>query len=118
MRSIGAFSQILLCRLPVDGRKQINTLAALVEAELGQSPFDGSLFIFINRRRDTVKFLYYDRTGFAMWVKRLEKDIFPWFKSKGSGTEPVTAPQIEMLLCGYDIFSAKPHEEVRFRRTI
>ncbi len=118
MRAIGTFSQILLCRLPVDGRKQINTLSALVEAELGQSPFDGSLFVFITRRRDTVKFLYYDRTGFAMWVKWLEKDVFHWFKSRTSGTAPVTASQIEMLLCGYDIFSAKPHEEVRFRRTI
>ncbi len=118
MRKIGGFSQILLCRLPVDGRKQINTLAALVEADLGQSPFDGRLFVFITRRRDTVQFLYYDRTGFAMWVKRLEKDVFHWFKSGIVGTAPVSASQIEMLLAGYDIFSAKPHEEVRFRRTI
>lgn len=53
-----------------------------------------------------------------MWVKRLEKDVFHWFKSRTSGTAPVTASQIEMLLCGYDIFGAKPHEEARFRRTI
>ena len=112
MRAISTFSQILLCRLPVDGRMKINTLAALVEAELGQSPLDGSLFVFITRRRDTVKFLYYDRTGFAMWVKRLEKDMFHWFKSRSAGTAPVTASQIEMLLCGYDIFNAKPHEKI------
>ena len=118
MKAVNAFSHILLCRLPVDGRKQINTLAALVESELGRSPFDGSLFVFITRRRDTVKFLYYDRTGFAMWVKRLEKDVFHWLKSRSSGVEPVDASQIAMLLAGYDIFNAKPHQEVQFRRTI
>lgn len=118
MKAISAFSQILLCRLPVDGRKQINTLAALVESELGRSPFDGTLFVFITRRRDTVKFLYYDRTGFAMWVKRLEKDVFHWLKTLAPGVESVDASQIEMLLAGYDIFSARPHKEVQFRRTI
>jgi len=71
MRSISTFKYVYVCKEPVDGRKQINTLAVLVETDLGRSPLDGSLFVFINRRRDTLRMLYYDRTGFALWCKRL-----------------------------------------------
>ena len=49
--SISSFPGIFICRQAVDGRKQINTLAALVESDLGQRPFEGSLFVFINRGR-------------------------------------------------------------------
>ena len=52
LKSISSFPGIFICRQAVDGRKQINTLAALVESDLGQRPFEGSLFVFINRRRD------------------------------------------------------------------
>jgi transposase len=76
MRSISTFKYVYVCKEPVDGRKQINTLAVLVETDLGRLPLDGSLFVFINRRRDTLKMLYYDRTGFALWCKRLERATY------------------------------------------
>ena len=52
LKSVSSFPGIFICRQAVDGRKPINTLAALVESDLGQRPFEGSLFVFINRRRD------------------------------------------------------------------
>ena len=60
-----------------DMRKQINGLAIVVQ-QLKLDPFSGSLFLFCNRRRYLLKILYWDRTGFALWQKRLEKDKFPW----------------------------------------
>lgn len=119
MKSTNQFSSIYLCRQPVDGRKQINTLAALVESGLGHSPFSGSLFVFINRRRDTIKLLYYDKTGFALWLKRLEKDVFRWLVwPQVEDAVAINSTQLDLLLSGYDVFKMAPHEEVKFSRTI
>ena len=59
-----------------DMRNQINGLALIVEEQMGVSPFDPALFLFCNRRRRILKALYWDRTGFAMWQKKLEQDLF------------------------------------------
>lgn len=115
MKSLDHFPRIFLCRAPVDGRKHINTLAHLVEQELGLKPFDGSLFVFITKRRDILKILYYDSTGFALWLKRLEKEKFRWLRWPASGTATVTSEDLSKLLEGYDIF-IKPHGKVSMSR--
>jgi len=56
-----------------DMRKQINSLTILVEQHMHLDPLSGSVFVFCNRRRSTVKALYWDRNGFCLWQKRLEK---------------------------------------------
>jgi len=61
-----------------DMRKQINGLAVLVEQELELDPFAEAVFLFCNRERRTLKALYWDANGFAMWSKRLEKHRYPW----------------------------------------
>ena len=103
----------------VDGRKQINTLAALVESGLGQRPFEGSLFVFYQSPTRYRENLYYDRTGFALWIKRLEKNVFKWLRwPSPAGVSTVTVSKLEILLYGYDVFSMAPHEEIKFSRTI
>lgn len=72
MRVIRDFDTVYLHRAPVDFRKSIDGLAAIVERELALDPFARSLFVFTCRRRNKVKILYFDRTGFALWYKRLE----------------------------------------------
>ena len=62
----------------VDFRKSINGLAGIVEAELELPVMNGALFVFCNKGRDKLKILYWDKTGFALWYKRLEKDKFKW----------------------------------------
>jgi transposase len=57
-------------------RKSFDGLCGLIRNELGADPLSGSLFVFINRRRNMVKCLYWDRDGFAIWFKRLEKGCF------------------------------------------
>jgi transposase len=57
-------------------RKSFDGLCGLIRSELGADPLSGSLFVFVNRRRNMVKSLYWDRDGFAIWYKRLEKGCF------------------------------------------
>jgi hypothetical protein len=61
---------------PVDFRKSINGLSLIVEDEMALSSISGSLFVFCNKKRDKLKALYWDESGFALWYKRLEKEKF------------------------------------------
>ncbi len=61
---------------PTDMRKSYDGLYALTRNELGQDPLSGQLFVFINRRATQMKVLYWDRTGFCVWAKRLEQGRF------------------------------------------
>lgn len=65
-----------LCGEPEDFRKGIHGLAVLVEKSLQRIPFSEQLFVFCNRRRDKVKILYWERSGFCMWQKRLKRERF------------------------------------------
>ena len=70
--------RIYAYRHPVDMRKSIDGLAMLVEGALEADPFSGTLYVFVNRRRDKVKILYWEGSGFVVWYKRLEKERFIW----------------------------------------
>ena len=59
-------------------RKQINGLALIVQEQMEMDPFQDALFVFCNGQRRILKALYWDRTGFCLWMKRLEKHRFPW----------------------------------------
>ena len=69
---------VYLCRDPIDFRKSIDGLSALVEQELALNLFGDSLFVFTNRARNKIKALYWHRNGFCLWYKRLEQERFAW----------------------------------------
>lgn len=73
MIGMGSPSRIFLYRGSVDMRKGFDGLAGIVRGELGDDPMNGTLFVFLNRPRNMVKALYWDRDGFALWSKRLER---------------------------------------------
>jgi transposase len=98
-----------------DLRKQINGLAVMVQGELKLDPFSGSLYLFCNRNRRLLKLLYWDRNGFSMWQKRLERDRFPWPKSEEAARE-ITKSQLRMLLAGIDFWNA--HQELSYNTVI
>jgi len=87
-----------------DMRKSINGLALLVEEHFRLDLFTGSLFAFCNRRRDRVKIIYWDRNGFCLWMKRLEKEAFRWPESEQEIEISQTA--LGWLLHGLDLRQA------------
>lgn len=107
---------VYLCRAPVDFRKQIDGLAALVEQELQMNPFGEALFVFVNRHRNKIKALYWHRNGFCLWQKRLEKERFAW-PEPGSGTltHCLTLQELEWLLEGFDLWANKPHKTLSYQ---
>jgi transposase len=98
---------------PTDMRKQINGLSIIVSDELHMDPFEGSLFLFCNKPRRILKIIYWDKNGFCLWLKRLEKDKFPWPASQTEATE-ITQEQFGFLLQGIDFWNA--HKKLDYRR--
>lgn len=81
-------------------RKSFDGLCGLVRQELGEDPFSGSLFVFCNRRRNMVKLLYWDRDGFALWFKRLEKGRFSLPVQASSDHHLIDRRELVLLLEG------------------
>ena len=94
-----------------DMRKQINGLSVIVQQEMKLDPFCGALFLFCNSRRHLLKILYWDKTGFALWLKRLEKERFPWPQNR-SEVQQIDLQQLRQLLVGIDFWHT--HEEVKY----
>jgi len=99
---------------PIDMRKQIDGLAAFVEQEMKLDPFSKSLFVFTNKSRDKLKILAWDKNGFLIWYKRLEKQRF----SKINSDQPVvmSVKELNLYLDGYDIMKFKPHDALKFEK--
>jgi len=96
---------------PTDMRKSINGLCSLVQTDMKLNPFESGYFVFCNKRRYLLKLLYWDKTGFALWYKRLEKHKFPWPEEKRD-VQKISAEQIDWLLSGIDFFKA--HKKLHF----
>jgi transposase len=97
----------------MDLRKSIDGLAAVVSQQFVLDPFTGHLFAFCNRRRNCVKVLYWDRNGFCVWQKRLEKERFRWPKCREEVLS-VSSREFGWLLDGLEIQQAKAHQTLRY----
>jgi len=96
-----------------DMRKSIDSLSVLVSSYLEQNPFSGHLFAFCNGRRTILKILYWDRNGFCLWHKRLEKNRFRWPESEEQLRE-LSARELGWLLEGLDIEQAQCHGDLEY----
>ena len=114
MRDARSFQNIFLHKKFVDLRKNIGGLSRIIVEEMNHNPCDGGLFIFLNRSKCLMKAVYWDRTGFALWQKRLEEEKFRWPTKLQGDVIQVTSEQLEWLLAGLDIVKAKPHETLHF----
>ena len=108
MQGLEHFSQIYLHRDPVDMRKSINGLSVIVLEEMGYSFEKERLFVFVSRCGKRLKILYWDKSGFALWYKRLEKERFRWPKDHEKELILSGSEELEKLLSGLDVFQ-KPH---------
>jgi transposase len=106
---------VYLHRDPVDFRKSINGLASIVESGMALSALSGALFVFCNQRRDKLKLLYWDRSGFALWYKRLEQEKFKWPRRNIAPVLSVSEEQLHWLLAGFDITKMQPHATLTYQ---
>jgi transposase len=118
--------EIYLCREPVDFRLGINGLSTMVEATLKFDPFSRNLFCFINKRKNQIKVLYWQRSGFCLWLKRLEEEKFEWPTYLTPLASSVARPpvvvlsdeQFYWLLDGLDLKHLKPHRALEYRSVL
>ena len=111
---IAADVRAYICRELVDMRKSIDGLSYLVEPLLAQHPISGNLFVFVGRDRSKVKCLYWDRTGFALWYKRLERRRFP--SPLALAQRDFTLAELNAWLEGIEIPAREPHRAVAVTR--
>jgi transposase len=109
--------QVYLALGNTDMRKAINSLSILVQEHLELDPLSGSFFVFSNRRRTMIKILYWQRNGFCLWQKRLEKHRFKWPESSHEVMQ-IDQRQLRWLLEGLEIFQARAHDNVRYSTMI
>jgi transposase len=96
-----------------DMRKSIDGLAVLVGEQLELDVFSGQLFVFCNRVRTIVKILYWDRNGFCLWHKRLERCRFVWPSSVHEVLE-MDHRQLRWLLDGLDPIATLGHPHIQY----
>jgi len=106
MLSIPPAISIFLYTQPTDMRKGFDGLSGIVRSALAADPLDGSLFLFVNRRRDRLKILHFDGTGYWLYYKLLEAGTFEVISSKGKAT-PIDSTQLAMLLGGVSLVGVK-----------
>lgn len=116
MLTLPASVRIFVAAEPVDLRRGFDGLAAAAREVIRQDPLSGHLFVFVNRRRNRMKLLVWDRTGYLLLYKRLERGTFRVLREPVLGQRHVEmdAGELAMLLEGIDLRGARHRE--RWRR--
>lgn len=117
-------ARVFVATARVDGRKGIDGLSVLVRSQFAEDPLSGSMYVFFSRRADRVRILYWDRDGYVLVTKRLEKGTFrvPWPAEQGRAI--VEAAELLLVLEGIDLRGAgrrarwSPRSPVRALHTL
>jgi len=109
MLSLPPSVRIFVATQPVDGRKGVDSLVAIVRCALLQDPLSGHLYVFFSKRSNRVRVVYWDRNGFALWTKRLEKGRFHarWSEDGQLGTHAMEAAELALLLEGIELAGSR-----------
>ena len=97
--------RIWLYAQPTDMRKSYDGLAAQVRRQLQEDPLSGHLFVFLNRRKTQMKVLYFDRSGYCVWSKRLEQGQF--HAGNGEDKRALTWTDLKLIIEGIDTRALK-----------
>ena len=106
-------SRVYLAVGTTDMRKQINGLSILVQESMELDPFSGSVYVFCNRQRSIVKAIYWDRNGFCLWQKRLEKERFQWPDTEEEVVR-ISSRQLSWLLDGLELVQGSAHGQLQY----
>ena len=111
---LSAAVRVFLCTRPTDLRRGFDGLSGLVQECFSQDLLTGHLFLFLNRRRDRIEILYFDRDGLAIWYKRLEVGSFQNFEPRpgaaplsGSAGVELSVTDLALILHGIDLAIAR-----------
>ena len=113
--------RVFLYRLPTDMRKSFHGLVALTESALKQDPLSGSLFVFVNRRRDRIKILYWGQTGYCIWYQQLQQGTYQLPGEDAleeQQAQEVTRSQLSLILDGIDLASVRQRMRFQFPREV
>src|SRR5690606_22443872 len=110
MRPDAKVQKVYLYPKPVDFRKSINGLAALVELDIKVEVFNPVLFVFLNRTRSQVKILYWERNGFCMWLKRLEAERVTSVPDASDEAIELAVDELSWLLHGNALWRNRPRQ--------
>jgi transposase len=111
---ISATTRAYVCAQPVDMRKSIDALAQLVEPLFQASPFSGHVFVFLGKTRNKAKLLVWDRHGFWLLYKRLERSQFP--KPETLAQRGLSGAELMAFLDGIDVSKSTPLKSVSATR--
>jgi transposase len=114
MLKIREGAKILVSIEPIDARKSIDSLSTLVQEAFKDNPQSGNLFIFFNKSKDKVKILYWDKIGFVLHYKRLEKYRFRVPKLTGIQELEISEDQLHGLLAGLDFMLMGKFTEINY----
>ena len=108
MLSLPPSVRIFVATQPVDGRKGVDSLAAIVRSQFKLDPLSGHLYVFFSKRINRVKLVYWDRSGFAMWTKRLEKGRFLMrFEDGELEAKNLEAAELSLILEGIELAGSR-----------
>lgn len=110
MLTLGHGVRVFLARQPCDMRKSFHGLVALTDSVLEQDPLSGHLFVFVNRRRDRLKLLYWGGSGFCIWYQQLERGTYQLPDAAAVDGEQgleITPSQLSLILEGIDLASVR-----------
>jgi transposase len=113
----GLPDQVYIATGATDMRKSINGLSILVAEQLDLNPLSGHLFCFCNRKRDIIKILYWDRNGFCLWHKRLEKDRFHWPVDEAEVID-IQGRELSWLLDGLHLDQRAAHKRLLYASVV
>jgi transposase len=102
--------QVFVATERTDGRKGIDGLAAIVRSQFAEDPLSGSMYVFFTKRADRVRVLYFDRDGYVLVTKRLEKGTYrvPWVSERGRVV--VEAAELLLVLEGIQLEGSRRRE--------
>ncbi|MCK5520303.1 MAG: IS66 family insertion sequence element accessory protein TnpB [Candidatus Marinimicrobia bacterium] len=113
MLNIAGKGRYYLYRNPTDMRKSFDGLSGLIRREMALSPQSGDVYLFVNRRADRIKFMVWDRDGFWIYYKRLEKGVFS-LPQAGRIPFEISYDDLVLMLAGIEVFKVK--KKTRFGR--
>lgn len=109
MLKISDSLEIYVCLQPMDMRKSFDSLSAIVSTIICKDPLSGHLFVFINKNRSMIKILFWDRTGYCQYYKRLESGriTLPRQQDDNENSIQINTEQLRLILDGIDLWGIR-----------